>query len=120
MRFLIDEDLPRSVSLVISHAGYEAFDVRDIGLRGSNDFQIIEYARSNDLCLITADLGFSNIRVYPPHKYPGIFVLRLPAGATSVIITNIIKTLLKQSQIIATIRGSLAIVEENRIRIRKG
>lgn len=34
IRFLIDEDMPRSTAGVLKNAGFECIDVRDIGLRG--------------------------------------------------------------------------------------
>jgi hypothetical protein len=37
IRFLIDEDLPRSTAKVLREAGFESIDVRDIGLRGAKD-----------------------------------------------------------------------------------
>ena len=60
MKFLIDEDLPRSTSILIQKYGYEAIDVRDVGLRGSTDAQIASYARNRNLCLVTGDFDFSD------------------------------------------------------------
>jgi predicted nuclease of predicted toxin-antitoxin system len=37
IRFLSDEDLPRSTAKVLRKAGFESIDVRDIGLRGAKD-----------------------------------------------------------------------------------
>jgi len=34
IRFLIDEDLPRSTAKLLREAGFESFDVRDVGLKG--------------------------------------------------------------------------------------
>ncbi len=62
MRFLVDEDLPRSAAMVLHELGYEAVDVRDVGLRGVSDEQVAAYAKANNLCLVTADGGFANIR----------------------------------------------------------
>jgi len=45
MRFLIDEDLPRSTGDLLRRYGHEAVDVRDIGIRGAKDSQIATYAQ---------------------------------------------------------------------------
>jgi predicted nuclease of predicted toxin-antitoxin system len=37
MKFLIDEDLPRSLGLLLTNYGHDAIDVRDIGLRGASE-----------------------------------------------------------------------------------
>ncbi len=43
MRFLIDEDLPRSTGDLLRQYGHDAIDIRDIGLKGSKDSQIAAY-----------------------------------------------------------------------------
>ncbi|MBI3536456.1 MAG: DUF5615 family PIN-like protein [Chloroflexi bacterium] len=50
MQFRIDADLPRSSANVIRRYGYEATDVRDIGLRHAKDEEIARYAKQNQLC----------------------------------------------------------------------
>jgi len=76
VRFLIDEDLPRSTADLLRKYGHEAVDTRDIGLRGANDTDISAYARDNGLILVTGDFDFSDIRNYPPKQYPGLVVLK--------------------------------------------
>lgn len=66
MHFLIDADLPRSVSDVLQAYGHEAIDVRDIGLRNAIDTTIARYAQQEGLCLLAGDFDFSDIRTYPP------------------------------------------------------
>jgi len=43
--FLIDEDLPRSLKSELIKRGYNAIDVRDVGLRGQSDDKIYKYAQ---------------------------------------------------------------------------
>ena len=119
MIFLIDEDLPRSVSSLLKQYGHEAVDVRDIGLGGTEDNVIASYAKDNGLCLISGDFGFSDIRNYPPAGYHGIVILTAHGNATAADLRNLLESLLKQDRILADIQGKLLIVERNRIRIRK-
>ena len=44
LRFLVDEDLPRTLAQDLNAAGFEAQDVRDVGLRGKSDHEILELA----------------------------------------------------------------------------
>jgi predicted nuclease of predicted toxin-antitoxin system len=118
MRFLIDADLPRSIASVISDAGHDALDVRDIGLGGASDAEIAGRARSEGLCLITGDWGFADIRAYPPADSPGIIVLGLPDGATSDQIVAIANSLFHQPHLVSQVSGRLTIVERGRIRFR--
>ncbi len=82
MRFLVDEDLPRSAGWLLREHGHEVTDVRDTELRGASDTAIAAYAKRSELCLVTADTGFADIRVFPPGDYCGILVLHLPPRAT--------------------------------------
>lgn len=118
MRFLIDEDLPRSTGNLLKLFDHEVVDVRDVGLRSAKDAEIALYAQSKKLCLVTGDFDFSDIRNYPPHKYAGIIVLNIPKNATATFIINIFKEFLKHEKLVSEMNGKLAIVEPGRIRIR--
>src|SRR6266498_2205890 len=80
MRFITDEDVPRSTARVLRDAGFDAVDVRDVGLRGKTDAEVFEYAQQENRLLITCDMGFSNILNFPPSENPGILVVRVPDG----------------------------------------
>jgi len=41
LRFLTDEDVPRSTARILREAGFDATDVRDVGLRGKSDEEVI-------------------------------------------------------------------------------
>ncbi|MCE2440246.1 MAG: DUF5615 family PIN-like protein [Candidatus Latescibacteria bacterium] len=118
MRFIVDADLPRSVSQVIAQYGHEAVDVRDIGMMSASDEEIVQYARDERLCLLSGDLGFADVRRYLPSKYHGIVIMRLPRHATSSFIERLLSSFLEQLQNFPLLRGKLAIVESGRVRIR--
>lgn len=118
MKFFVDEDLPRSTTALLKSHGFDAIDVRDIGLRGAKDRKIISYAQKNMLCFITGDFDFSDIRNYPPSNYFGIVVLGIPKDATASFILSLIDGFLKQKILVARLSGKLAIIEPGRIRFR--
>jgi predicted nuclease of predicted toxin-antitoxin system len=118
MRFLVDEDLPRSTGGLLRRYGHEAVDVRDIGLRGAQDPQIASYAQRQELCLVTGDFDFSDVRNYPPGDYSGLVVLKLPRTATASFILNLLESFLRQEDLVIHIGGKLAIVEPGRVRLR--
>jgi predicted nuclease of predicted toxin-antitoxin system len=78
MRFLIDEDLPRSLAAALREEAFGAEDVRDVGLRGRHDDHVFARAQSGGLVLVSGDLGFSNILRYPPGSHAGIVIARFP------------------------------------------
>ena len=118
MRFLIDADLPRGSKSIFEFYGHEAIDCRDIGLRVAKDPVIASYAKENGLTLVTGDFGFANIRNYPPEEFQGIVVLELPRNADASVILNLLEKFLQQEAIIARLRGRLAVVRTDRIRVR--
>ncbi|MBM3134964.1 MAG: hypothetical protein FJZ89_06730 [Chloroflexi bacterium] len=118
MRFLIDEDLPRSMEALLRRYKHEAVDVRDIGLRGAKDHQIAAHAQKEGLCLVTGDFGFADVRNYPPGEYAGIVVLKLPRAATASFILSLLESFLQQKDLVTQMPGKLAIVEPGRVRIR--
>jgi len=42
--FVIDEDLPRSTAKILRAKGFEVYDIRDHGLRGQADEEILPFA----------------------------------------------------------------------------
>ena len=118
MKFLIDENLPRSSSNIISRYGYKVEDVRDIGLKGASDHEIAVYARENNLCLVTGDKDFSVMRNYPPDKFHGIIVLKTPVVTSAVDILKMLEGVIKKDEIISGVKGKLIIVDKDHIRIK--
>jgi len=83
MRFLIDANLPRSIIAALQRFGHDVEFARDIGLGAAPDEQIAAYALKNTAAILSRDLDFADIRRYPPEKYHGIVVLRLPDAAVA-------------------------------------
>ncbi len=118
MRFVIDEDMPRSTGKVLQDAGYEVKDIRDFGLRGAADSKIFTFTQDNHAILITGDMGFSNIISFPLGHHLGIIVAHFPNEmSTKEINKQLVVHLFELSA--KDIEGNLVILEPGRIRIRK-
>ena len=117
-RFLVDEDLPRSLARLLRTEGLDAEDVRDIGLRGKTDSEGVRYGVAQHRVLLTADPGFANLLTVPLGSHHGILVARLPNEVPimklNAVILEAIRTLSDDE-----LRGSLVIVEPGRIRLRR-
>lgn len=118
MRFLLDANMPRSAVEVVSRSGHQAEFVRDVGLGAAPDSQIADRARQGSLAVVTRDLDFSDVRQYPPDRYAGIVVLRLPDHATAAEIADLLARFLAEPRFVENLHGRLAIVDENRVRFR--
>jgi predicted nuclease of predicted toxin-antitoxin system len=117
-RFLVDEDLPRSLARQLRIAGFEADDVRDVGLRGQPDAAISAHASRHQLVLVTADLGFANTIRYPLGSHPGIVVARFPNETPAATLVDFIVRAVHETAE-ADFAGNLIVIEPGRIRLRR-
>lgn len=116
LRFITDEDVPRSTARVLRDAGFDTVDVRDVGLRGKSDAEVFEYAQRENRLLITCDMGFSNILNFPPPKNHGILVVRVPDSES---IDTFNHEILRAVQEVGdNLVHHLAIVEIGKVRLR--
>ena len=76
VRFKLDENLPRDAEVLLRDAGHDVQTVLEEQLGGSADPEILNACRSERRILVTLDLDFSDIRLYPPASHNGIWVLR--------------------------------------------
>ena len=76
MHFKIDENLPVELADVLRKAGHNAETVHSENLTGADDQQLSDICLKEGRALITLDIGFADIRTYPPEDYPGLIVLR--------------------------------------------
>ena len=118
VRFMIDEDMPRSTAVALSSEGYEVKDVRDHGYRGLGDEEIYRFAQRGKAVLLTADLGFSNILKFPLGQHFGIVVVRFPNEMVPREINREILTSLRDL-VENEFKGNLVILEPGRIRIKR-
>ena len=77
MRFLIDENLPNDLVPVLAEHGHDARHALDNFKPGCLDPKLFDHAQKEGRILITCDLDFSDIRLYPPGKHAGIIILRI-------------------------------------------
>lgn len=116
MKFKIDENLPIDAAILLKNAGYDALTVHDENLTGSQDTDIAAVCAIENRILLTIDLGFADIRAYPPSEYPGIIVFRLSRQDK----LNVLQAISGLLRVFDThpIDNKLWIVEERRVRVR--
>ena len=92
---------------MLERYGHEATDVRDIGLGSAKDPLIAAYAQTHQVCLLTGDFGFADIRNYVPAAYAGLVVLELPRNTIASFIVRLVESLLQQPEVVAENRGEV-------------
>jgi predicted nuclease of predicted toxin-antitoxin system len=118
VKFKIDQNLPAEYAILLREAGFEADSVDDEGLASADDGFVSNRARAEGRALLSLDLGFADIRAYPPQEYLGIIVVRSKAQDKITLLSmlrRLIPALRERSP-----EGQLWIVESDRIRFREG
>jgi len=118
MNAIIDEDVHRSLKIVLQELGFTVFDIRDHGFRGKSDTAIFSFAQKKKAVLFTADLGFGNILRYPLTTHCGICLLRFPNELSTNQINQEVKHLLLKITL-SDFPGNLVVVSPGRIRIHR-
>ncbi len=116
-RFKLDENLPLDAEALLRRAGHDVHTVLDEQLGGNPDPRIFAASQAEDRILVTFDLDFSDIRVYPLAGQAGIWVLRPHTQS----IENTLALLRSALLVLETepARGRLWIIEPERARIRE-
>jgi predicted nuclease of predicted toxin-antitoxin system len=116
VRFKVDENLPVEVAAVLRGAGHDAATVADEGVGGSADPDLASLVQREGRALLSLDVGFADIRSYPPSAHHGLVVLRLARQDKEHVLQacrRLVPVLAKEP-----LAGRLWIVEPNRIRVR--
>ncbi len=120
LRFVIDEDQPRSLGYLLKEQGHEVRDIRDHGLRGADDRRIFHFAQQNESTLISGDFGFSNVLHYPPKDHAGVVLIHFPTEMTTDKVNQEVMKQLKGFFHEDNLKGRLIILEPGKVRIRTG
>ena len=118
LKFVIDEDIPRSTGIILKENGYDILDIRDHGLRGEKDEKIYEFAQENGAVVLTGDRGFGNTQRFPLGEHNGIVVTNFPNEMpTSMINQQLLVRLKYISE--DDYKGNVIIIDPLKIRIRR-
>lgn len=116
LRFKLDENIPREAEALLNGSGHDSHSVISEDIAGCLDEELIEVCRREQRILVTLDLDFSDIRLYPPTTHSGIWILR-PLTQSVSAICSLLERAMRMLKIEPAERH-LWIVENERIRIR--
>lgn len=116
MKVKLDENITVAAKDLFEAHGHQCETVADEGLTGAADAKLIERCRSEQRMLVTFDLGFGDVRSYPPAEHTGIVLLRLrdqQPGATLRALRGLLA-----ARDLARLRQRLTVLTEDRMRVR--
>jgi len=112
-----DENLPEELAALFRESGFDCLTAIGQGLAAQPDGVVSAVCREEGRILVTLDVGFANIRAYPPGDWPGFIVFRLAVQDTPHLLAvaeRLVRALREQ-----TPENELWIVEETTIRRRR-
>ena len=109
MKLLADENISPNSVASLRTLGFDILHIREIGLRGKPDEEVMDYALKEGRVLLTIDSDFADVRKYPPETHGGIIRMRLKfysAKAVNTCLELLLKALTEKD-----IKGNLVVTD---------
>ncbi len=116
MKILADMHISPHTVVFLRTQGHDAIRVNEILPSDSSDRTIVETARKEGRTVLTQDLDFSEIISLSRLSTPSLISLRLSSSRVEFVNSRLEKILPRISTDVA--KGSIIVVEDERIRVR--
>ncbi|WP_249018834.1 DUF5615 family PIN-like protein [Conexibacter sp. S30A1] len=116
MRFLIDECVSPRVGEALTEAGHDAVHLRDVGLLGASDEDVMAAASGSARVVVSADTDFGELLAARGATLPSLILLR-QSDRTAVHQARTILANLPHVQADLT-SGAVVSLTDDRVRVR--
>jgi predicted nuclease of predicted toxin-antitoxin system len=117
LHFLADECIGMATIKFLRDLGYRVVPAIEVKLNGKPDIDLLKYAIKTESVLLTQDLDFGNIILYPPKLHHGVIVLRY-RHIFEKEIHSVLSKMLEELKTVDFLK-TLIIVDVEKYRIRK-
>jgi len=112
MKFLLDENVGSEVETFLMKSGH---DIKRVA-SGSENGEVMRVASVEKRVLITHDIHFSNILMYPPNRHSGIIRIRIHPPSPDRVVSALRRLLNKVAP--EEFNKRLYVLEEDDFRVR--
>ncbi len=117
MRLLLDECLSSRLGALLQEAGHDVTHVRDLGLAGASDVEVMACAKDDERVLVSADTDFGELLASSGDSVPSLVLIRRPARDPDAQAHVLVSNLPALGEELAS--GAVAVILNDRIRIRR-
>jgi predicted nuclease of predicted toxin-antitoxin system len=117
MRLKLDENLPIHLKAPLAALGHDALTTHDESLLHRPDTEVAAAAAAESHLLPTLDVGFGDLRKYPPGSHPGIGLFR-PRSLGEITVNRFVLDFAAGAPW-AELAGCVAVVDPGRLRVRR-
>jgi predicted nuclease of predicted toxin-antitoxin system len=120
MKFLIDECVLGKTVRLLRKEGFSVTTIQELGKSSATNGTVINIANKQKAIIITNDLDFGNLILYPLGCHEGIIVLRPRLDTPEAVddVHSVLIRLLKETKP-TELEKSLIIVDRNKYRIKR-
>lgn len=120
IKFFIDESVLGKTKNLLEKLRFTTITLQSLNKLSAANGEVLSLAEKHEAVLITCDLDFANLILYPLGTHPGIIVLRFRSEILSDVekLHEVLKRLLKEVKP-EELQKSLTIIDLNKYRIRR-
>jgi len=113
----LDENIPVRLAETLRARGHDVHTVPQEGLAGRPDSEIWLAAQHERRFLVTQDMRFSDLRLYPPGRHWGVLVVRLRLPSRNALFHRL-QSLFSTEHVEAW-QGCIVVASDHKLRIRR-